>query len=201
MTELHDLLESAVAPLVGVDVTVDLLRGHQALSRRRRTFVVGVAAAVLAVGGVTAAYTRPAALHLQPAHHADAPIRAGAFEIPPPPAGWSVQAADESLVVIAPDGLPKVDLHDPQLNLQLMGKLSIQLMSGSAANGTPVPFDGRTFYDNDHAGGHARLVSVQAPSGGVLVLEEAPRLHWTTQQMVEYLDQVVVLPSGVPASD
>jgi hypothetical protein len=35
-------------------------------------------------------------------------------------------------------------------------------------------------------------------SGDWLVLQEAPRLGWTVQQMVEYLDAVVLTPDAVP---
>jgi hypothetical protein len=74
-------------------------------------------------------------------------------------------------------------------------------MHGKATSGRPVTYDGRTFYDNEQAGGGSSLVSVDAPSGGVLVLQGARSLHWTLQQTIQYLDGVVVLPGAVPDSD
>jgi hypothetical protein len=201
MTDLQTLLDRAVDHHVDLDPAAAVRRGHAALRRRRRRVVAGVvAAAVLVVGGTTA-YARPDVVHLSPSHSGPTTARAGSFEIPSPPDGWSVQGADENLVVIAPDGLPKVNLHDPSLQLGVMGKLSIALMRGKATSGRPVTYDGRTFYDNEHAGGDSSLVSVDAPSGGVLVLQGAPSLHWTLQQKIQYLDGVVPLPGAVPDSD
>jgi hypothetical protein len=129
-----------------------------------------------------------------------ATVDAGAFEIPTPPDGWGVQAAGTSLVVIAPEGLPKVDLSDPNLNLRLMGKLVIELHGrfDRVDNGPQIHYDGQTFYDV-RSDPRVRQVSVQEPSGNWLVLQEAPRLSWSLQQMVEYLDAVVVTPDAQPA--
>ena len=38
---------------------------------------------------------------------------------------------------------------------------------------------------------------MREPDGDWLILQEAPSLHWTTAQMVDYRDGVVVLPDAV----
>jgi hypothetical protein len=38
---------------------------------------------------------------------------------------------------------------------------------------------------------------VRAPSGGWLLLQEAPKLRWTTEQMIAFLGEVGVLPGAV----
>jgi hypothetical protein len=200
MSDLHTLLDSAVDHEVDLDVDADLRRGRSALRRRRRTVVAGFAAAVLVVCGTFAGLVRYSVLPLQPSHTKTATVHAGGFVIPPPPDGWSVQAADASLVVIAPEGLPKVDLHDPNLNFRVMGKLVIELHGrlDRVDNGPKIQFDGRTFYDV-RSDPQVRQVSVREPSGGWLVLQEAPRLSWSLQQMVAYLDAVVVTADARPA--
>jgi hypothetical protein len=201
MSDLQTLLDGAVDHHVDLDVDADLRRGRSALRRRRLTFVAGVAAAVLVIGGTFAGLARSSVLPLQPSHSKTATVHAGAFVIPPPPDGWSVQAADASLVVIAPDGLPKVDLHDPNLNLPVAGKLVINLVPGgidSPNRGPTIEFDGRSFFDNERGGSNTTQVGVREPSGAWLVLQEAPSLQWTVQQMIEYLDAVVVTPDAVP---
>jgi hypothetical protein len=200
MTDLQTLLEGAVDHHVGLDVAADLRRARSTVRRRRLTLVGGVAAALILLGGAATALVRPSVLSLHSADTVTATVHAGAFVIPPPPDGWSVQAADESLVVIAPDGLPTVDLHDPSLNLRVAGKLSIHLVPGgidSPKAGPTIDYDGRSFFDNEH-GGLGTQVGVQEASGDWLVLQEAPRLGWTVQQMVEYLDAVVLTPDAVP---
>jgi hypothetical protein len=200
MSDLQTLLDGAVDHHVDLDMAADLRRGRSALRRRRFTVTAGVAAALLVLGGTATAIVRPSMLPLRPAHTITATVHAGAFVIPPPPDGWSVQAADASLVVIAPEGLPKVDLSDPALNLRIAGKLSIDLVPGgidSPKAGPTIEYAGRSFYDTEH-GGAGTQVGVQEPSGAWLVLQEAPSLHWTVQQMIRYLDAVVVTPDAVP---
>jgi hypothetical protein len=158
--------------------------------------------AVLVVGVAATAYDRSPGAPTTVAPTDTGTVHAGGFEVPAPPDGWSVQAADESRVVIAPDGLPKADFDDPHLQLQVMGKLLVHLQRSGLPirSSTPVERDGRTFYSYQ-GGGAAGQVGVREPSGAWLVLQEAPRLHWTTHQMVDYLDEVVVLVGAVPDSD
>jgi hypothetical protein len=203
MTELHTLLDRSVDHPTDLDTAADVRRGRAALTRRRRgTVLLGALAAVLAVCGTVTLHDRSpgAATTVQPAE--PGPVRAGSFQIPAPPAGWSVQAADESLVVIAPAGLPKVDLHDPDLQLLLAGKLLVHLQRSGLPiqESTAIQHGGRTFYDYE-GGGTGTQVGVAEPSGGWLILQEAPSLHWTTGQMVDYLAGVVVLGDAVPDSD
>jgi hypothetical protein len=199
MTDLQTLLDRSVDHHVDVHPDADLRRGRSALRRRRRTVGAGIAAALLALGGTATVLGRTSVLPLVPSHAGKATVHAGGFEIPPPPDGWSVQAADESRVVIAPDGLPKADFDDPHLNLQIMGKLLVHLQHSGLPihSSTPVEQDGRTFYEYE-GGGTAVQVGVREPAGGWLILQEAPRLHWTTQQMVDYLDGVVLLSKAAP---
>ncbi len=202
MTDLQALLERSVDHPAALDPAADVRRGGAALSRRRRRTVAVAVAAVLLVGVAATAYDRSseAPTTILPADTGT--VRAGGFQLPPPPDGWSVQAADDSRVVIAPDGLPKADFDDPDLQLQVMGKLLVHLQrSGLPLRASNhVERDGRAFYSYQ-GGGAATQVGVREPSGAWLILQEAPRLHWTTHQMVDYLDEVVVLAGAVPDSD
>jgi hypothetical protein len=205
MTELQTLLERAVdhepEPVTTLDLETDLRRGRSCL-RRRRTQAAGALAAVLALGLVGTGIAR-SPIQVLPAQHSDTHlVPAGAFEVPTPPAGWAVQAAGASLVVIAPDDLPHVNLSTPTLRLRLQGKLVLEYQSGfdgSFRQGETIEHDGRAFYtwvnqpSPDYPHDRAtRMVSVRGPSGGWLVVQEAPALHWTTQQMIEFLDGVAV---------
>jgi hypothetical protein len=81
------------------------------------------------------------------------------------------------------------------------GKLAISLTSdanGSPEAGPTIDYDGRAFFDNESAGGPAAQVGYEVSPGRWLVLQEAPALHWTAQQMIEYLDGVVVTSAAVP---
>lgn len=199
MTDLHALFERSVDQPAPVDPVADLRRGRAALARRHRVLVAGAAATVLVLGGAATLYERSSATPTTVRPADPTTVHAGSFEIPTPPEGWSVQAADESLVVIAPDGQAKVELHDPNLQLQVQGKLLVHLQRGGPPiqASTPVEHDTRTFYEYD-GGGPARQVFVREPSDGWLVLQEAQPLHWTSEQMVDYLAGVDVLASAVP---
>jgi hypothetical protein len=201
MTGLHTLLEGAVDTPDAVDVTADVRRGHVALRRRRRLFGAGVAVGALALGGGTGVIVRShsSASEVVAGDPTNPPatVRAGSFVIPSPPDGWAVQAAGKSLVVIAPADLPKVDLTDPNLVLRVTGKLAIEYQHGSLREGRPIRYDGRSFYWLRSAG-VPRGISVETPSGGWLRLQEAPKLHWTLHQMIEYLDGVQRL-DGAPS--
>jgi hypothetical protein len=208
MTDLHTLLDRTVDQPVHLDPASAVDRGRRALRRRRRAVAAGAAAAVLVAGGAATAYTRPSALHLQPADQSDVTIRAGAFEIPAPPAGWAVQAADDHLVVVAPDDQPHVDLADPKLQLSAVGKLVLEYQRADfdpPKSGGPIQYDGRTFYawtnppspDAPHQPDTV-MASVREPTGGWLEVMAAPDMHWSQSQLVDYLDHVVVTSNAVP---
>ena len=106
------------------------------------------------------------------------------------------------MVVIAPAGLPKVDLHDPNLTFSVKGKLVLEYRfeaSDELAVGPPIGYDGRTFYDNDRTGTDARIVTTRTGTRDWLSVQEAPQLGWTLHQLVAFLDAVVVSPDAVPA--
>jgi hypothetical protein len=201
MTDLHALLDREVDHAVEVDTVADVRRGRAALRRRRRVVVAGAVAGVLVLGGGLTAYARSTAVPTAVSPTDDGTVHAGGFRIPAPPEGWSVQAADESRVVVAPDGSPKTDFDDPHLQLPVMGKLLVHLQHTGLPvdSSTTVELDGRTFYV--YPGGGPLQVGVPEPAGGWLILQDAPRLHWTTQQLVDYLDEVEVLPDAAPDSD
>ena len=69
---------------------------------------------------------------------------------------------------------------------------------GELAVGQPIEYDGKKFYDLEQTGGGARQVSTPTGSGTWLVLQEAPKLIWTVQQMIEFLDRVE--PTGAVPS-
>jgi hypothetical protein len=199
MTDLETLLERSVDHHVEVDVAADVRRGRSALRRRRLSVGAGAAVVLLVIGGATTRLVPSSLRSAQPAHTATATVPAGAFEIPPPPPGWSVWQATDSDVVIAPDGTPP---PDPEVGARVMGKLAISFLDGSLespASGPTIEYDGRTFYDNE-TGGPATQVGVRVSHSTWLVLQEAPTLHWTVQQMIEYLDGVVVTPRAIPMS-
>jgi len=200
MSDLQTLLESAVDHWVDVDVAADLRRGRSALRRRRLTLGGGIAAALLVAGGTLSAFGGPSEPSTAPSHvtNASATVHAGAFEVPPPPDGWSVWQADSSYVLIAPDGTPPP--RDPGI-VVVGGKLGITFMTdanGSPKAGPTIDYDGRTFFYNESTGGPAAQVGYEVSSGRWLVLQEAPALHWTVRQMIAYLDGVLVTPDAVP---
>ena len=197
MSDLQTLLEDAVDHRVDVDVAADLRRGRSALRRRRLTIGGGIAAAVLVAGGTLSAFIGPSKPSMAPSHATNATVHAGAFEVPTPPDGWSVWKADSSYVLIAPDGTPP---HDPKVvGVPVSGKLAISFSTdanGSPKAGPTIDYDGRSFFDNESAGG-ATQVGYEVSPGRWLVLQEAPALHWTVHQMIAYLDGVVVTPDAV----
>jgi hypothetical protein len=81
------------------------------------------------------------------------------------------------------------------------GKLILEYEAdtfGELKNGEPIEYDDRTFYDIERTGSDARLVTTPAGSGTWLALQEAPDLHWSVQQMIEFLDGVE--PTGAVPS-
>jgi hypothetical protein len=203
MTDLHALLARTVDHPVDLDTVADVRRGRAALTRRRRR--TGLAAAAAAAVAVLGSQTLPQGhlLGIGPSDEMKRPtVSTGYFTIPEPPRGWAVQASGDHLVVIAPEGLPKVDLSDPQLNFRVTGKLVLEYETdtfGELEDGEPITYDGRTFYDIEHTGGGARLVTTSTGSGTWLVLQEAPDLHWSVQQMIEFLDRVQIT-GAVPST-
>jgi len=196
MSDLQNLLEDAVDHRVDLDVAADLRRGRSALRRRRLSVGGGIAAAVLVTGGTLSGLVGPSEPSTAPSHATNANVHAGAFEVPPPPDGWSVWRADSSYVLIAPDGTPPP--QDPKI-VVVGGKLGISLVSdahGSPKAGPTIDYDGRAFYDNESPGSPTQ-VGYQVSPGRWLVLQEAPALHWTVHQMIAYLDGVVVTPDAV----
>ena len=87
-----------------------------------------------------------------------------------------------------------------------MGKLDLEYAAGTESldERRPITVDGRSFYtwvnqpSPDCPGDPAtRMVSVRAPSGGWLLLQEAPKLRWTTEQMIAFLGEVRSSPGAV----
>jgi hypothetical protein len=210
MTDLHSLLEGAVDGPIATDVACDLRRGRRAAVRRRRRLLGGAAVLVLAGGAGAAASGGLVGSSIDAAHRPDG-IRAGAFVLPPLPEGWAVQAADSSRVLVSPEGLPKKDFGDPGASIRIMGNLFVALRAHVPPRDSPtVRYHGRIFYDIESApypaqgypkGTPPRQVAVRAPSGGWLWLQEAPRLGWSLEQMVEFLDGVVIGSDAVVAPD
>jgi hypothetical protein len=212
MTDLQALLDGSVDHPVDLEPAHEVRRARTALTRRRRRFIsAGVVLAAVVVGGGTRLDGFPGrGSYATGAAQSGATVRAGAFEIPPPPDGWAVQAAGDNLVVVAPDDQPKVDLENPMMQLQVAGKLVLNYQRGDFGSdapkeGDPISYDGRTFYAWTNPAspdyprqGATSIASVRESTGAWLEVMAAPKLHWTQQQLIDYLDRVVVTPDAVP---
>ena len=205
MTDLTTLLERAAERPADVDVAADLRRGHRALRRRRRVLAAGSAALVLGAGAGVATYPRLQHPRVVQADQGNG-VAAGGFVLPSIPDGWELQAVDSSRALMAPDGTPKQRFDDPHASIQVDGNLLIYLRRvHPTRNSRTLEYDGRTFYvlpDTPYPphgypkGSPPQQLAVQIPSRGWLWLLEAPRLGWTLQQMVQYLDGVEVTSSA-----
>lgn len=197
MTEIHDLLSRAVDEPIHVDPTTDLRRGRRALNRRRTRLVAGVTGGLMAVSaaGYVALPDRPAREQaISPAADPGPDlVQTTYFAFPTPPAGWHVVGAQPSYVMIAPDGTA------PPLIGGFDGNLMILLEDKAFAmdNGTAIPFDGRTFYDNEQGGDAMSILSVKDPSGDWVQAQYPQSAGFDRDAMVAFLDSVVVKPGAV----
>ncbi len=188
MTGLQTLLEDAAEGSAAIDVAADLRRGHRAL-RRRRTRVAGGLTSGLALLGA-AAVPVVANLHqsstTQPAADPQGPVHTAVFDAPPPPDGWRLAAAGEFFLTLARDGAP--DPH-PQL---FDDKIALILypLGEEMGNGSPIRYDGRTFYDNER--NEDPILAVRLDDGRWLQVQYPASAGFEKSQMIAYLDGVVV---------
>jgi hypothetical protein len=221
MPGLHELLEDAVGDPVAVDLAADLRRGRRALARRRTGWAVGATGFVVAVGvvGYTAIPHQQDSVTLQPADGgagsdgpSDGPSKAPSdgpssgtttaspfYDVPTPPDGWHVVGERAQYVMLTRDGsgVTSVDTG-------FIGQIVIGLTDGKEhfESQPSVQHDGRTFYVNAAGepgpGGEMGTLSVRSVDGNWLQLE-FPRADFSVQDMVAYLDGVVVNHGALPA--
>ena len=110
-------------------------------------------------------------------------------------AGQRVRLVRAARLLTAGDDAAAEDLVQTTLTLALTFETDA---NGSPKAGPTIDYDGRAFFDNESAGGPAAQVGYEVSPGRWLVLQEAPALHWTARQMIEYLDGVVVTSAAVP---
>lgn len=197
MNQMYDLLSRAVDEPVHVDPTADLRRGRSALNRRRTRLVAGFTGGLLAASavGYAALPTRPAHERVVSplAEPGPALVQTDYFAFAPPPQGWHVVGAQPSYVMIAPDGTT------PPLIGGFEGKVMILLEDKAFPmdHGSQIPFDGRTFYDNEQGGGGMSILSVQDASGDWVQVQYPQSAGFGRDAMLAFLDSVVVKADAV----
>ena len=199
MTEIHDLLQRVVDDPVVVDVAADVRRGRRALTRRRTRLAAGVTGGLVAVSaaGYAALPTRAPSHEASVQPMADpgaATVTTDFFAFATPPAGWHLTGADQSHVMISPDGT------HPDFQGGFEGQLIISLEDKSfpMAFGSQIFHNGRTFYDNEQNPG-VTILSVQADDGDWVQVQYPQQVGLDTPAMVDLLDSVVVKPGAVGA--
>ncbi len=196
MTHLYDLLERSVDHRADVDVEADLRRGRRALRRRRSCIAAGVTGGLVAAGVVAYVALPPQQDSLRTVRPGDGattsqPVQTTYFDIPPAPSGWHVTGERPQYLMLGRDGTES-RLDD------FAGQLVVMLSAGREDfdNGPSVDHDGRTFYVNDR-NGDATILSVRAP-GGDWLQAQYPKGAFTQQEMIAFLDGVVVEPGARP---
>jgi hypothetical protein len=194
MTEIHDLLERAVDHPGGLDPIDDLHRGRRALRRRRTRLagVVGGLALIAGVGLTTLSEGRLSAHGVLPASGTgDALVHTQYFDVPQPPDGWHVGYSDQMALTLAPDGVP--DTH-PEL---FDGKVAVIIDPRGEwfGFGPTTEYDGRTFYDNERNDGYP-ILAVRLEDGRFLQLQYPTSAGFSQEEMIRYLDGVVVNPGA-----
>jgi len=195
MTDIAQLLERAVDLPGHVDPAPDLHRGRRAL-RRRRTRLAGGSAAILAVLAVVG-------LAAVPHDHADGrevpPVTENGgglvhtryYDVPPPPDGWQVGTSMPIAVTLVRDGVPDTNpyLFDGKV-LVIIGARGEWLGFGSTTE-----YGGRRFYDNER-NDDVSILAVRLEDGRFLQLQYPRNAGFTREQMIRYLDAVVVNPGA-----
>jgi hypothetical protein len=197
MNEIHDLLAHAVDEPIHVDPTADVRRGRRALNRRRTRLAAGVTGGLVAVSaaGYAALPTHSAAVR-EVAPVADPGptlVQTQYFAFATPPTGWHVVGAEPSAVMIAQDGTAA------QLDGSFVGKVMILLEDKSwpMGYGTAIPFNGRTFFDNEQGGDDMSILAVQDPGGDWVQVQYPRSAGFGRDAMLAFLDSVVVEPDAV----
>jgi hypothetical protein len=190
MTELHDLLENAVAPHGGVDVAADLRRGHQALSRRRHRSLAGGAlgVAVVTACAFTGARVADRAVDAQPAgqSHRATPLPRYTLTLPALSGQYAVERVGNTLTVVA---------HG--VHVWRKSPLRLDLPHGARPSGADqvVVRDGRHFYVYDTPSG-GLVVRVRDHQGRWVRLQVPAHIRWSVDRAVRFLDGVRVHPAA-----
>jgi hypothetical protein len=209
MTELHALLDQAAGGPPELDVTGDVVRGRRALRRRRTRWATGVASGgLVAVGAVTyAALPGHSASVVPPATDPStaptttptpAPTRTF-YDVPPPPDGWHVVGQRAQYVMLTRDGSGVTSIDSG-----FIGQIVIGLTDGREhlESQPSVQHGGRTFFVNadQHDTGPVDTATISVRnSDGNWLQAEFPLDRLSVDQMIAYLDGVVVGPGARPA--
>ena len=214
MPGLHELLEDAVTEPVAVDPAADLRRGRRALTRRRTRWAAGATGTALVAGalgyavvprhGATVAVPQPADSgpssdpSPSPTESSPSATPMRFYDVPTPPDGWHVVGERAQYVMLTRDGSGVTSI-----DTGFLGQIVIGLTDGREhfENQPAVQYDGRTFYVNasgDAGPGDMGTLSVRSRDGNWLQLE-FPRAAFSVDDMVAYLDGVVVKDGALPA--
>jgi hypothetical protein len=222
MTGLTELLEQAATEPSRLDVPGDLARGHRALRRRRTRWAAGIAAGGLAATGAVAYAGLPAHRASvdtsQPATDpssspssspstgpsslpstAPGTVQGRFYDVPRPPAGWHVVGQRAQYVMLTRDGSGVTSIDSG-----FVGQIVVGLTDGKEhfEHQPAVQHDGRTFYVNatkgDPPSEDTATISVRSPDGNWLQIQ-FPMAPLGVDEMIAYLDGVVVHPGALPA--
>jgi hypothetical protein len=199
MTEIHELLARAVDDPIDIDTTADLRRGRRALTRRRTRIAAGVTGGLVAAGAggyVALPRHQDAATTVSPADGSsptDPVVRTTYYDVPQPPAGWHVVGQRAQYVMLSRDANRTVDSS-------FVGQIVVGLTDGHERfdTGSPVQQGGRTVYVNDGNPG-VTILSVRTSPGGPWLQAQYPNSDLGLDEMVAFLDGVVVGPDAKPA--
>jgi hypothetical protein len=198
MTEIHDLLAGAVDDPIDVDTTADLRRGRRALNRRRTRIAAGVTGGLVAtgaVGYVALPRHQNAVRTVSPADgpSSDPVVQPTYYDVPRPPAGWHVVGERAQYVMLSREATTTIDSS-------FVGQIVVGLTDGRERfdKGPSVQQGGRTFYVNDGNPG-VTILSVRTSAGGPWLQAQYPNADLGLDEMVAFLDGVVVGPDAKPA--
>jgi hypothetical protein len=192
MTELHDLLESAVARPADLDVlgdiSADVRRGHRALGRRRHRSLAGGAVGVAMVTAVAVAGSQlpDHATDPQPGSrpHRSTPLPHYTLTLPALSGQYAMERVGSTVTIVAPGA-----------HVWRKKPLTIDLPHGSrpADADQVVVRDGRRFYVY-HAASGGLVVRVRNHQSGWTRLQVPAHVHWTVDRAVRFLAGVQVHP-------
>jgi hypothetical protein len=194
MTELHDLLDAAVARPAEMDVTADVRRGHQALGRRRHRALAGSAlgVAVVTAAAVTGSQLPDHATDTRPASrpHRSTPLARYALTLPALAGEYAMERVDGTVTIVAPG-----------VHVWRKAPLKLDLPHGArpADADRVVVRDGRRFYVY-HSSSGGLVLRVRDRQGRWLRLQVPAHVHWSVDRAVRFLAGVRVHPQPGPRS-
>lgn len=196
-----------------------IVRAADRRLRRRRTGAVGAgvaAAVVVTVAGLAGpthdgpTVGRPPIMHVGPAHRSSDVVHTKFFDVPQPPSGFHVVGSLPGFAAITRDGTVDdlrrdTDSGLPQADITQILRVFYNAFAADSfersqdpALGTPLRYDGRTFYLNSTWSPQVNYLQYQREDGTWLRLQYPKRYHFASEDMARYLNDVTVNPGAVP---